>query len=404
MNTEPTPKLPRSRSPLLAVLLIGGTVISGLLILGILPRLQRQAELQAAVEEQTSAVPTVNVVRARRAPASGALLLPGNVQALQETTIAARADGFVRRRLVDIGDRVRTGQRLAELETPEVDQQLGEARAALAQVKAQRVRARRDADFARTTYRRWQQLVAEGAVSEQDAEERRSALDVREADVAAAEANVAASEANVRRLVTLQAFRNVSAPYDGVVTERNLDTGALVEAGNNGRGLFRIARIDTLRIFVNVPQNLVRSIRTGQTVDVDVQEFPGRKFIGKVTRTASALDPTARTLLTEVRLPNSDRSLLPGMYAQVTFELQRVEPPLLIPASALLTGTEGARVAIVNTGRVHFQKVTLGRDLGSDVEVLAGLTGQEQLVTNPSDAVSEGTPVQVASKPPVQKR
>ncbi len=400
MQTDPTPpRPPRSRSPLLAILLIGGTVIAGLLTLGILPRLQRQTELQAAVEEQANALPTFNVVRARRAAASGALLLPGNVQALQETTIAARADGFVRRRLVDIGDRVRTGQRLAELETPEVDQQLDQGRASLAQVKAQRLRARKDADFARTTYGRWQQLVAEGAVSEQDAEERRSALDVREADVAAAEANVAASEANVRRLVTLQAFRNVSAPFDGVVTERNLDTGALVVAGNNGRGLFRIARIDTVRIFVNVPQNLVRSIQAGQTVNVDVQEFPGRKFSGKVTRTAGALDPTARTLLTEVRLPNADRSLLPGMYAQVTFDLQRVEPPILIPAGTLVTGTEGARVATVKAGRIRFQKVTLGRDLGSEVEVLAGLTGQEQLVTNPSDAVGEGTPVQVAPTP-----
>lgn len=381
-----------SRFRLLGVLGIILVVLAGLLIVGILPRLERQSQLQAAVQEERSA-PRVSIARPRRATA-GELPLPGNIQALQETVVAARADGFVRRRLVDIGERVRRGQLLAEIETPELDQQLAEARASEAQAQAELDRARRDAEFARTTLERWQTLREQGAVSEQDTEERRSAYDVRAADVVARNASLTASTANIRRLSALQDFRNVTAPFAGVITERNTDTGALIAAGNTTPGLFRIASTDTLRIFVNVPQNFVRAIKPGQVARVEVQEYPGRIFMGRVARTAGALDASARTLRTEVRVPNSDGALLAGMYAQVKFTLPSGGPTLLIPASTLLIAGRGPQVAVLEANRVRFRSVRLGRDLGEEVEVTGGLKGDEQLVSNPSDAVREGTVVE----------
>ncbi|MBC8124072.1 MAG: efflux RND transporter periplasmic adaptor subunit, partial [Gemmatimonadaceae bacterium] len=241
-------------------------------------------------------------------------------------------------------------------------------------------------------------LREQGAVSEQDTEERRSAYDVRAAEVAAREASLTASTANIRRLSALQDFRNVTAPFAGVITERNTDTGALITAGNTTPGLFRIASTDTLRIFVNVPQNFVRAIKPGQVARVEVQEYPGRVFTGRVARTAGALDASARTLRTEVRLPNSDGALLAGMYAQVKFTLPSGGPTLLIPASTLVIAGRGPQVAVLEDNRVRFRSIRLGRDLGEEVEVTGGLRGNEQLVSNPSDAVREGTVVEPARK------
>jgi RND family efflux transporter MFP subunit len=237
------------------------------------------------------------------------VVLPGNIQAIEETPIYARANGYLRRRLVDIGDQVRGGQLLAEIETPELDQQLMQARANLQQARA-------TLELARIMAERWDELERRERVARQEADQQRSALAVSQATFNAAQATVNAQEANVRQLETMQSFRRVTAPFDGIITARHVEAGALITAGSNTTTpqLFTVARIDTLRIYVNVPQPIVPSMQPGQTAQVLVQEFPQRSFTGQVIRTANALDPASRTLLTEVQLSNRDATLLPGMY------------------------------------------------------------------------------------------
>ncbi|HTO23996.1 MAG TPA: efflux RND transporter periplasmic adaptor subunit [Spirochaetia bacterium] len=386
------------------------SVLGGLLAVGIVPRVQRAAELRAAVEDpQTRHLP-VSVVVPLPAPRATDLNLPGNVQAFQETPIYARVDGYLRQRNVDIGDRVEREQVLAEIDTPELDQQvsqaeaaLSQARASLAQTEASLQQAKANLELARISAERWSALLADGAVARQDVDERRSqydasraSTDAAQANVDATRANVAASAANLQRLRALESFKQVVAPYRGIVTARTVDRGALITAGSGSSSvpLFRVAQIDTLRIFVNVPQTFVRSIAPGQETTIVVREFPGRVFAGKVSRDASALDATSRTLLTEVLVPNAGLTLKPGMYAQVRFSVVGPDPPVLIPATALVIRAEGPQVAVVRDDhRVHFQKVELGRDLGTNVEVISGLNGDERLIVNIPDGLKEGITV-----------
>lgn len=417
-------------------------LLAGLLALGIVPRVRRAAELRVAVDPQNHLLP-VSLVVPRPAPATTDLDLPGNIQAIRETPIYARTNGYLRQWFVDIGDRVEAGKVLAVIDTPELDQQLSQARAQLAQAQAslaqseaglqqarantQQARAsfqqtKANLGLARVTAQRWNQLVTEGAVARQDADEKQSALDAAqanteaaqanvdaaqanvgaiEANVIAARANVAANEANVRQLKALQSFQRVTAPYAGIITARTVDRGALITAGSGGAAapLFRMAQIDTLRIFVNVPQTFVRSIAPGQEVQILVPEYPKRPFGGRIASTAGALDPTSRTLLTEVRLRNDDHALLPGMYAQVKFSLAPAETVWIVPATALLARSAGPQVVDVRRdGTVHYLGVQLGRDLGQSVEVVVGLTGGERLVLNPPDGLKEG--MRVAAEEP----
>jgi RND family efflux transporter MFP subunit len=362
---------------------IGLCVVSALLALGIVPRLQRTAELRAAVEDPRSRLLPVSLVVPHPAPARTDLDLPGNIQAFQETPIYARVDGYLRQRNADIGDRVERGQVLAEIDTPELDQQvsqaeaaLSQARASLAQAEASLQQAKANLELARISAQRWAALLSERAVARQEVDERRSqydaaraSTDAAQANVDATRANVAASLANLQRLRALESFKKVVAPYSGIITARTVDRGALITAGSGTTSapLFRIAEIETLRIFVNVPQTYVRSISPGQEASVVVREFPGRVFAGKVSRDASSLDATSRTLLTEVLVPNTDLTLKPGMYAQVRFSVVGPDPPVLIPATALVIRAEGPQVAVVRDDHtVHFQKVELGRDLGTN--------------------------------------
>jgi RND family efflux transporter MFP subunit len=328
------------------------------------------------------------------------VVLPGNIQAIEETPIYARANGYVRRRLADIGDPVRGGQLLAEIETPELDQQFMQARANLQQARATLVQTRATLELARITAERWDELERRELVARQEADQQRSALAVSQANFNAAQATVNAQEANVRQLEAMQAFRRVTAPFDGIITARNVEVGALITAGSSTTTpqLLRIARIDTLRIHVNVPQPFVPSIQPGQNAQVLVQEFPQRLFTGQVIRTANALDPTSRTLLTEVQLSNRDATLLPGMYAQVKFVITRANPPWLIPANTLVIRADGPQVATVREGHtVHYRKVVVGRDYGTEIEISSGLGGAEALITNPNGDLAEGTPVQVVA-------
>ena len=394
---------PPSRAHLGLMMLAAGVVLIGLLTVGAVPRLQRQAQFAETVSVAHSSAPSVSVVSPRLAPAATDVVLPGNIQAIEETPIYARAHGYLRRRLVDIGDHVRAGQLLAEIETPERDQQFLQARASLQQARANLVQARASMELARVTAKRWDELERRELVARQEADQQRSVFMVSQANFNAAQATVNAQEANVRQLEALQSFRRVTAPFDGIITARDVDVGALITAGSSTTTpqLLRIARIDTLRFYAYVPQSFVPSIRPGQTAQVLVQEFPQRSFTGQVVRTANALDPTSRTLLTEVQLGNRDGALLPGMYAQVKFVVSRANTPWLVPANTLVIRADGPQVAIVGEGRkMHYQKVTVGRDYGTEVEIISGLSGAEALITNPTGDLAEGTPVQfVAAQP-----
>jgi RND family efflux transporter MFP subunit len=391
----------------LVVVAIAVVMLSALLVLGYWPRAVRARQLAAAVQANQRSLPAVTVAPVKEAPAEVEFSLPGNVQAETETPVYARADGYIKRRVADIGDRVKAGQLLAEIDSPELDQQIREAQAAvkrsqsaLRQAEAALGQARANLGLAEVTARRWQTLVNKGVLSKQDGDEKRAILEARTADAAAAEANVqtaretiSANEAALQRLVELQAFRQVRAPFAGVITARNVDVGALVSAGSSTsiREMFRLAQTRTLRVFVNVPQSETPAVRPGLACALEVEEHHGRRFSGKVTRTANALDPASRTLLTEVQTPNPDGTLLPGMYATVHFRVHRQNPPLLIPSVAFRNTAGGPVAAVLGEGAViRLVPVKLGRDYGAQIEVSEGLHPGQKVVTNLTDQVREG--------------
>jgi len=417
-HNEPTATAvgrPREFRHLLTYVAFALLALAGLFVLGYWPRAERARRADSTAKLHQSALPTVRVVRAVAAPAETEIELPGNIQALMETALFARADGYVQRIMADIGDYVKPGQLLAEIESPEMDQQILEARAnfqrsqsALRQAEAALSQAKADLGLAEITAQRWLVLVDKGVLSKQDGDEKRAALAARQADVMAAEAAVqaaresmAASEATLQRLMELQAFRQVRAPFPGVITARNIDLGSLVSAGSSSsvRELFRLAQIETLRVFVNVPQSEFAGIKTGLPCSVEVAEYQGRIFEGRVTRTSSALEPASRTLLTEIRIDNPSRALLPGMYAAVRFRIQQDRPRLLIPSSAFRNTEKGPVVAVLHDHAVvRLQPVSFGRDYGTQIEVVKGLNEGQELIADWTDGVREGATVNPVSK------
>lgn len=422
-----------------SLLFIGVAIALILVVLsiaGIIPRQRRVKAADDAAKAERETLPTVLVAPARRAPAVTELLLPGDITPLTEASIYARSSGYVRRRLVDIGDHVRAGQLLATIEAPDLDQQVAQARAAVAQAQQQLAQARAQLqqsnaqlDLARVTRDRYVTLVQKGALSRQDGDTQETNFQTSQATVGAYAANVHAAEENVRaaqasldRLISLQGYEEVTAPFAGIVTARLVDQGYFISAGGASSGpapmglggstpgatagasaggeLFRLAQIGTVRILLNVPQTDASGIRVGQDADVLLAEFPGRVFSGRVTRTANSLDINTRTLLTEVQAPNPQSTLLPGMFAQVRLRSQRPNPPVLIPGDAVIAGQEGLSVAILRNPRpsgpdgavrqIHIERIQEGRDNGVQVEVTSGLEGWEYVVVNPSDAVREG--------------
>jgi RND family efflux transporter MFP subunit len=374
---------------------------------GYIPLRKRDAVIRTLARDQEEALPRVEVIQVAPSSSKSELLLPGNIQAVTEAPILARSDGYIKRRLVDIGDRVQAGQILAEIEAPELDQQVRQAQAnvqqtqaALTQALATRVQGKANADLARVTAERWATLAKKGAVSKQENDQYQAQyqaqaanLDALDQATAVARSNIAAAEANLSRLNEVQSYRIVKAPFEGVVTLRNVDVGALVNAGSTM--LYRIAQTRMLRTYVNVPQTNADSVQTGQTAQLTVSNRPGRRFAGTVTRTAEALDPNSRTMLVEVQVPNSDGALLPGMYAQVDLSSPRVNPPLLLPADSLIVRAEGTQVALVRPDHiVHFQNIQVGRDYGDKLEVLNGLQSGDSVIANPSDVVREGLHVE----------
>ncbi|HVW85973.1 MAG TPA: efflux RND transporter periplasmic adaptor subunit [Bryobacteraceae bacterium] len=389
-----------------AILLGAAVLVAVAFFAGYIP-LRKQQNLLASEEQQRAeSLPRVEVIEVSRSTRNSDLELPGNIQAVTEAPILARASGYISRRLVDIGDRVKAGQELAEIDAPELDDQVRQAKATVEQARASLDQAtanlqqgQADMDLARVTAERWSVLVTRGAVSRQENDQYQAQFKSKAASVRALEKavnvqrnSVAAAESNVARLENMQSYRFVRAPFDGVITLRNVDTGALVNAGNTL--LFRVAQTGALRTYVNVPQTNASSVRPGQAAALTVSNLPGREFAGTVARSSNALDPASRTLLVEVHVPNPTGELLPGMYAQVDLSSARTHPPFLIPGDALIVRADGAQVAVVQKDHtVHLQKIQVGRDYGDRLEVVSGLREGDTIVPNPGDVVREGVKV-----------
>jgi RND family efflux transporter MFP subunit len=336
-----------------------------------------RASVVAAEAPAAPRHPAVNVILAQRASMPSDLVLPATLQPFQDSPIYARTTGYLARFLVDIGDTVKAGQTLAIIDAPELDRQLAQAQAALAQSRA-------NAALAKATAARWAALARENAVSKQEGDEKAAAAE-------ATAANVQAAEAEVARLSQLKSFETVTAPFDGVIASRGADVGTLITTDASRPQLFRLTQQRPLRVYVNVPQAYVRAVKPGVPADVLVTEFPNHAFNGQIVRASGALDAATRTLQTEVQLPNEDGQLLPGMFVQVRFHFTPTEPPLLIPSNAAIIRADGTLVASVDAQHaVHLQKIKLGRDFGTQIEVLSGLAAGAMIVANPSDALVEG--------------
>ncbi|MGA2712447.1 MAG: efflux RND transporter periplasmic adaptor subunit [Bryobacteraceae bacterium] len=381
-------------------------LLVGAFFAGYLPETSRQTALAKDAKEDAVALPPVNYFEVGQAAGKSQLMLPGSIQAVTEAPILARSSGYIAKRYVDIGDRVKEGQLLAEIEAPELDQQVqqaksgvDQARSSLEQAAANLQQAKTNSEMARYTYERWNALVQKGAVSRQDADTYKSTYEASEQNVQAlekavnvAKSNIGVAEANYGHFTEMQGYLKVKAPFAGVITLRNIDTGALVSDGSTL--LFRIAQTDRLRTYVNVPQADASAVRVGQVADLKIPDLPSRTFTGTVTRTASALDPSTRTLLVEVQVTNESGVLLPGMYSEVNFTTPRAEPPMTIRVDALVVRGDGQFVVVIGPDNVaHFRKIELGRDYGDHLEVLTGLQKGEHVAISPGDAIRENAKV-----------
>jgi RND family efflux transporter MFP subunit len=381
-KTPPPVRLMRVLFVAIVIILIG-------LAVGLIPRWFTRRAL--AQETQALDVTTVAVVSPTPGQSDLGVPLPAEVQAFVEAPIYARASGYLKRWLVDIGASVKTGQLLAEIDTPEVDQQLAQAKAEVAQNQAA-------LDLAKITAARWTDLLKTASVSEQETAEKKSDLDLKQA-------NLEAAQANLHRLEEMKVFASVTAPFDGTITARKTDVGQLITAGS-GNELFRLAQTNPLRVYVRVPQTMSRAVAPGQTAELILDQLPGKKFEAKVVRTAGAIDPGSRTLLTELQVDNARGDLLAGSYAQVRFTDSVAAPTLTLPANTLLFRSEGVCIGVVKAdGKVAVRTVKLGRDFGQTVEILEGVSANDRVIMNPPDLLANGLAVRVAepAKPVADK-
>uniref|UniRef100_S0DGT3 Putative RND family efflux transporter n=1 Tax=termite gut metagenome TaxID=433724 RepID=S0DGT3_9ZZZZ len=359
-------------------------IVLALLALGALRTVVADILQNRSVAETTqqNAVQYVNVVTPKQADGIGNTLLPGTLRGYVESPIFARATGYLLHWYVDIGAHVKSGQLLADLDTPEIDQELQQA-------KAQRDQINSSLGLAKSSYERWQQLRTRDAVSQQELDERQSTYTQ---DVA----NLAAADANVRRLNQLESFKRIVAPFDGVVTQRNVDVGDLIDAGSGtSRALFALAQSDPLRVYVQMPQAYSQNVKVGQEVVVTQAELPGKQFHGTITHIAGAIDVPTRSLQIEVRLPNADGALRPGAYVQVAVP-SITHANILVPGNALLFRAQGTQMAVVDAnGVVHLRKVVIAQDLGNTLEVESGIEANDKIIINPSDSIADGDKVQI---------
>ncbi|MDB5321542.1 MAG: hypothetical protein JWN40_3173 [Phycisphaerales bacterium] len=408
---------PPTRTRTILLIVIGVAILFAVfLALGIISRHKQGHALAVATSQAANALPQVYVVHPLAAAAPD-WSLPGNTQAIKDSIIYARVSGYLKKRYVDIGDTVKAGQLLAEIESPELDQQLNQARANLQQAIKQLDLQKANLELARTTVDRYKGADKEGAVAKLTVDQAIAGFGTAQAAVAAAQAAVASNEANVRQFEAMTAFERVVAPFDGTVIQRNVDVGALITAGsptNNtsvaptsvtgvATGLFEVAQIDTLRVFVNVPQVVAQSVNAGLEAQVTVRGALNAPVTATVTRTANALDPGTRTLLTEVDIPNAKHAMLPGTFVYVALKLTPSGQRWNIPATALISNSDGTQVILVEPGgKLHVQKVTVGRDFGNTIDVQAGLNGGEMVVKQPDVSLQDGqvvTPVESPNAP-----
>lgn len=383
-SPQPSHERPRSRW---WIAVLAAVAVIAVVIGGIIPRKRAEADLVKETEEM--AIPTVSIVHPERSAPVDEVVLPANVQAYIDSPIYARTNGYLKKWYVDIGAHVKQGQLLAEIETPEVDQQLRQSRSDLQTAEA-------NLNLAKITADRYSGLLKTDSVSKQDA-------DNAEGNYAAQKATVQAAEANVKRLEELQSFERIYAPFDGVITFRNTDIGHLIDAGSSGgtrTELFHVAQPDKLRVYVNVPEVYAPLAKAGLQSDLALSEFPGRRFPGTLVRTADAIDPATRTLLVEIRVNNPTGTLFPGAYAEVHLKIPSSVSSFIVPVNTLIFRSQGLQLATVSHDQhVELRPITVGHDYGTQVEVVAGITGNESVIVNPPDSIVAGQQVRVVNPP-----
>lgn len=413
------PILPPTRPPsrgrtfrVVALLFLLALVVAGLVFWGINARIQTAAAVKETTQEL--AIPVVSVVHPKPGNVKDEVVLPGNIQAFTDSPIYARSSGYLKQWFVDIGGHVKAGQQLAIIEAPELDQQVRQAKAtiqqaqaALDQAIANEQQGKANEELARVNADRWKNLVAKGAVSKQENDQYQAQyqaqvanLNALEQAIAAARGNISADQANLGRLQEMQGYEIVKAPFDGIVTARNIDVGALINAGNGGpqQELFHMAATAKLRVYVSVPQADSRAATAGLKCYLTLTEFPGRRFPGELVRTAGAIDPGTRTLLTEVDVDNASGELRPGAYAEVHLQIPEGSRSLILPVNTLLFRSEGLRVGVIRGGnRAELVPIILGKDYGNEVEVVSGIAPDDLVIVNPPDSLASGATVQVVS-------
>jgi len=383
----PSGRHKKNRRPQWWILLLAVATAVVIVVAGILPRIQARTALRRETAEM--AIPAVVVVQPKRSAPAQEIVLPANVQAFADAPIYARTNGYLKRWYVDIGSRVKEGQLLAEIDTPEVNQQLRQSLADLATAQA-------NLNLSKITSDRYAGLLKTDSVSKQES-------DNAAGDYEAKQANLQSAQANVKRLEELKSFQKIYAPFSGVITARNTDVGALIDSGSSGgvrTELFHIVQPDKLRVYVSVPQVYSQAAKPGLTAELTLSEFPGRPFEGKLVRTANAIDPASRTLLVEIAVNNPTGQLFTGSYAEVHLKLPTAASAFILPVNTLLFRAEGLRIATVGEGqKVELKPITIGHDFGSEVEVIAGLSGSENVIVNPPDSVVTGETVRIAQTP-----
>jgi len=412
----PPPARPRTLR-VVVLLVLAVLIVAGVVFWGINARIQTAAAVKETTQEL--AVPTVSVIHPKPGAMKDDVVLPGNVQAFTDSPIYARSSGYLKQWNVDIGGHVKAGQVLATIEAPEVDQQVTQAKATLQQTRASLDQAianqqqgKANEEIARVTAERWQNLVKKGAVSRQENDQYQAQyqaqvanLNALEQAIAAARSNIAAAEANLGRLQEMQNYETVKAPFDGIITARNIDVGALINAGNGGAAqeLFHMAATAKLRVYVSVPQADSRAAVPGLKSYLTLAEFPGRRFPGELVRTSGAIDQATRTLLTEVDVDNASGELRPGAYAEVHLLIPEGSRSLILPVSVLMFRSEGLRVGVVRNGKqAELVPVVLGKDYGNQVEIVTGLNENDLVIANPPDSLASGATVQVVNSSDVR--
>jgi RND family efflux transporter MFP subunit len=420
------PILPPTRPParsrawrVLVLLLVAVLLVAGIVFWGINARIQTAAAVKEVTREL--AIPAVSVVHPKPGAVKNEVVLPGNIQAFTDAPIYARASGYLKQWNVDIGGHVKVGQVLAQIEAPELDQQVRQAKATIQQTQASLDQAianqqqgKANEEMSLLTAQRWQNLVTKGAVSRQENDQYQAQYQAQVANlnalqqaISAARGNIAAAEANLARLQEMQNYETVKAPFDGILTARNVDVGALINAGNGGAAqeLFHLAATSKLRVYVSVPQADSRAATPGLAAYLTLAEFPGRKFMGSLVRTAGAIDSATRTLLTEVDVDNASGELRPGAYAEVHLMIPEGSRSLILPVGALMFRSEGLRVGVVRNGnRAELVPVILGKDYGTEVEVVTGIAETDAVISNPPDSLTTGATVQVVTSSEIESQ